>query len=134
MIRKTGRHLYHSCRPALIDHMRWGPVSRILEIMLPLFFERSSIARQRCIEANGTTCVVCGFNFEEKYGYIGKGFIHVHHIIPLNEIGSSYKVNYKKDLIPVCPNCHAMLHRKNDGAFTWEELKQMIDMNKQKEG
>lgn len=54
-------------------------------------------------------------NFEEVYGEIGKGFIHVHHIVPLSEINSEYKVNYKDDLIPVCPNCHSMLHKKIDG-------------------
>ncbi len=89
-------------------------------------YERSSIARQRCIEANGTSCVVCGFNFEETYGEIGKGFIHVHHVVPLNETGASYKVDYKKDLVPVCPNCHAMLHRKKGGAYSVQELKEII--------
>lgn len=91
-------------------------------------YERSSIARQRCIAENGTTCFVCGLNFEDFYGEIGKGFIHVHHIVPLHEIGETYKVDYKKDLIPVCPNCHAMLHRKKDGQpFTWQELKNIVD-------
>jgi 5-methylcytosine-specific restriction protein A len=90
-------------------------------------YERSSIARQRCIEHNGHCCFVCGIDFEKRYGEIGKNFIHIHHIVPLNEIGEEYKVDYKKDLIPVCPNCHAMLHRKINGEYvSWEELKDMI--------
>lgn len=90
-------------------------------------YERSTIARQRCIDAHGIACFVCGFSFEKTYGEIGKGFIHIHHIVPLNQIGSSYKVNFKNDLIPVCPNCHAMLHRKKDGGvYTWQELKAII--------
>ena len=94
-------------------------------------YERSSMARQKCIEYYGCRCHICGLDFEDKYGELGKGFIHVHHIVPLNEISNEYIVDYKKDLIPVCPNCHAMLHRKINGkTVTVEELKSII--NKQK--
>ncbi|MDO4815024.1 MAG: HNH endonuclease [Bacillota bacterium] len=94
-------------------------------------YERSSIARQRCISYNGTTCFVCGMNFEKRYGEIGKDFIHIHHIIPLNEIGKEYVIDYKKDLIPVCPNCHAMLHRKYLGKYLkWEELRELLSSKK----
>ena len=66
-------------------------------------------------------------NFEEKYGAIGKDFIHVHHKIPLSEINEEYIVDPVNDLIPVCPNCHAMLHRKiNDKYLNIEELKSVI--------
>jgi len=78
-------------------------------------YERSSVARARCIEFHGCACKVCGFDFEDVYGSLGEGFIHVHHIQPLHTIGCNYKINYETDLIPVCPNCHAMLHRKHDG-------------------
>lgn len=91
-------------------------------------YERSSIARQKCIEYHGCKCSVCGIDFEEKYGDLGKGFIHVHHIVPLNKIGREYVVDYKNDLIPVCPNCHAMLHRIVHGKeVTVEELKKIIN-------
>lgn len=94
-------------------------------------YERSSIARQKCIEYHGCRCQICGLDFEDKYGALGKGFIHVHHIVPLNEISNEYIVDYKKDLIPVCPNCHAMLHRKINGkTVTVEELKELINEDK----
>ena len=90
-------------------------------------YERSSIARKKCIEYHGIACKICGINFEKFYGEIGKDFIHVHHIIPLNEIGKEYKVNYKKDLIPVCPNCHAMLHKKvNNQHLSIKELQNIV--------
>lgn len=73
-------------------------------------YERNSQARQQCLAYWGYRCVVCGFDFQEKYGAIGKGFIHVHHLIPLSRIGQTYQVNPIEDLRPVCPNCHAMLH------------------------
>ena len=53
-------------------------------------------------------------NFRERYGPIGQEFIHVHHLTPLSEIRKSHKVDGAKDLRPVCPNCHAMLHRGQD--------------------
>jgi 5-methylcytosine-specific restriction protein A len=80
-------------------------------------YERNKEARDKCIEYHGKKCSICGFDFEKVYGELGKGFIHVHHIKPLSEIDKEYKVDYKKDLIPVCPNCHAMLHKKIKGEY-----------------
>ncbi len=77
-------------------------------------YERDPNARNECIEIHGINCAVCDMNFEEVYGLIGIGYIHVHHIRPLSEIKGSYVVNPRTDLIPVCPNCHAMLHRPKD--------------------
>lgn len=73
-------------------------------------YERNPEARRRCIEHHGTSCCVCGFNFEEKFGSVAQGFIHVHHLKPLSEIQEEYEVNPITDLRPVCPNCHAMIH------------------------
>lgn len=70
-------------------------------------YERDAKKRQECINDKGLCCYVCGMNFEEVYGEIGRDFIHVHHIKPLADNGQDISEN----LIPVCPNCHAMLHR-----------------------
>ncbi len=75
-------------------------------------YERSEFARQACIEYWGTQCCVCGFDFEETYGEIGRGYIHVHHLVPLSAIGDEHEVNPITDLRPVCPNCHHMLHKR----------------------
>lgn len=88
-------------------------------------YERNREARQKCIEANGCRCAVCGMSFEEKYGEIGRGFIHVHHVVPISSIGQDYVVDPLKDLVPVCPNCHNMLHRK-DPPLSIEELKWLL--------
>jgi hypothetical protein len=86
-------------------------------------YERNPIARKKCIEHYGAKCAVsnCGFDFEKLYGDIGKGFIHVHHLTQLSDIGQGYEVDPIKDLRPVCPNCHAMLHQKNP-PYTINEL------------
>lgn len=88
-------------------------------------YERDIRNRQLCILAKGTSCSVCGVNFEDKYGELGRGFIHVHHIVPVSMLGPHYMINPCEDLIPVCPNCHAMLHRKNP-PLTPEELGKII--------
>ncbi len=66
-----------------------------------------------------------GFNFRKYYGPTGKNFIHVHHLKPLSEVKDEYEVNPEEDLRPVCPNCHAMLHKKNP-LYEIEELKKLI--------
>lgn len=90
-------------------------------------YERDSTAREICIKAHGCKCNVCGLDFEKKYGELGRGFIHVHHIVPISTVGEEYKVDPIKDLIPVCPNCHAMLHRRgNDDMLSVKELQEII--------
>jgi hypothetical protein len=88
-------------------------------------YERNQQARSICIEHYGCICTVCEINFAEIYGKIGAGFIHVHHLIEISTIGEKYIVDPIKDLRPVCPNCHAMLHRKRP-AFTINELKDIV--------
>lgn len=89
-------------------------------------YERDSAARQKCLDEYGYKCSICNFDFEEKYGERGKDFIHVHHIVPLSEIKRGYEVKPLDDLIPVCPNCHAMLHRGGHTILP-KELKAMIN-------
>ena len=76
-------------------------------------YERSESARSACINHHGPICQVCHLNFEERYGEIGRGYIHIHHKVPLALVGGQYQVDPINDLVPVCPNCHAMLHRQN---------------------
>jgi 5-methylcytosine-specific restriction protein A len=88
-------------------------------------YERNPRARKACIDHFGHTCSVCGFDFESFYGEIGTNFIHVHHLVPVSEIGSEYSINPIRDLRPVCPNCHAMLHR-NSSVLSIEELQAIL--------
>lgn len=88
-------------------------------------YERDSEARLKCIKHYGFDCVVCGMNLKNVYGEIGKNYIHVHHLIPISSIGEEYVVDPVRDLRPVCPNCHSMLHRKNP-PYSIEELSSMI--------
>lgn len=94
-------------------------------------YERNLQARQICLNTHGYRCSVCEMSFEEYYGDIGRGFIHVHHIKELSSIRGEYEIDPVKDLRPVCPNCHAMLHKKKR-AFSVDELRQRL--KKQNEG
>ena len=88
-------------------------------------FERNPVARRQCLEHYGVSCQCCNFNFYNIYGELGQNYIHVHHIIPLAKIRKNYQVDPTKDLIPLCANCHAMIHRRNP-PLSIEELKEII--------
>jgi len=88
-------------------------------------YERDPKARAACLKRHGYNCHVCGMNFQDIYGDIGKNFIHVHHRKPLAGRRMDYKVNPTIDLVPVCPNCHTMLHTSTP-PLGIEELKERI--------
>ena len=97
-------------------------------------YERDLEARRKCIEVHGCKCIVCGMDFEKMYGELGRDFIHVHHIVPISTIGEENKIDPVNDLVPVCPNCHAMLHRDgNKKVLTVDELKEIIATNNKKQ-
>lgn len=73
-------------------------------------YERNPAARARCLDHHGYACAVCSFDFESAYGELGRNYIHVHHVVPLADVRAEYLVDPIKDLVPVCPNCHAMIH------------------------
>ena len=83
--------------------------------------ERLKKNRDACLAAlpldqrDAPPCAVCSMNFLERYGEIGRRFIHVHHLRPSSSLDVDGElVVPMKDLAPVCPNCHAMLHHHMD--------------------
>lgn len=89
-------------------------------------YERNPRARAACVSHFGARCAVCDFVFADFYGELGEGYIHVHHLRNLASIGEEYEVNPLEDLRPVCPNCHAMLHRVQP-AMSIEALQAIIE-------
>jgi 5-methylcytosine-specific restriction enzyme A len=98
-----------------------GAVTRVLVNK----YERDRRARAACIIHHGTACAVCQFDFESRYGELGRDFVHVHHIRELSTLGPGYQVDPALDLIPLCANCHAMAHRRTP-ALTPRELKRRL--------
>lgn len=76
-------------------------------------YERNPDARKKCLKHYGAACAVCKFDFDLIYGDISNGFIHVHHLVEVSSRKGTYQVDPIADLRPVCPNCHAMLHKQS---------------------
>lgn len=89
-------------------------------------YERDEYLRATCLAHYGAVCAVCGFDFTMMYGEVGAGFMHVHHLIPLAyRDDDGIPLDPIADLRPVCPNCHAMLHRRSP-PYAIDELKMII--------
>lgn len=89
-------------------------------------YERNSKNRTKAIEIHGLNCYACGFNFEEVYGERGKDFIEIHHVKPLSTLEEAVVIDPETDLVPLCANCHRMIHRRKNEVLTIEELKNLI--------
>lgn len=82
-----------------------------LKLSVTRKFERSRINRAICLRHHGFRCQGCGLLLQELYGALGANVIHVHHLVPVSKMGGSYVLDPKLDLIPLCPNCHNIVHR-----------------------
>lgn len=90
-------------------------------------YERIRHNREKAVEIHGCKCMICGFDFEKKYGEIGKGFIEVHHVKPLFSLDEEVEINPETDLVCICPNCHRMIHHRRGEIITPDELKYMLE-------
>ena len=92
--------------------------------------ERDPAAR-RAAEAywrglrGGLICEGCGLDFGKRYGPRGEGFMHFHHRTPLAEAEGQRVVDGARDLVPLCPNCHAIVHR-GEKVLDIEVLRQLL--------
>ena len=93
-------------------------------------YERDRTARDKCLQHYDTRCAVCGKDMSEIYGPEATGLIHVHHLKPLSEVKGGYQVNPIADLRPVCPNCHAVIHRRKP-PYKIEEVKGFLEKVRQ---
>lgn len=92
-------------------------------------YERSKRARRECLNHYGRKCYACGIDPNKTFAFLGKlkvdfdnGIIQVHHKIPLSQIPRAYKIDPIKDLVPLCPNCHSIVHLQ-DPPISVENIK-----------
>jgi 5-methylcytosine-specific restriction enzyme A len=74
-------------------------------------YERNTSARDACLAHYGFSCQACGIEMRAIYGDIAAGLIEVHHLQPISQSAEEYIVDPVKDLIPLCPNCHRVIHK-----------------------
>ena len=89
--------------------------------------ERPSSSKIKRIKKKlGYICQACGFDYEGKYGELGKGYIEAHHLVPISELkkGEVRKTS-EKDFAVLCSNCHRMIHKLSDPSDI-EKLKRII--------
>ena len=89
-------------------------------------YERNPRNRAMAIVLHGNNCLGCGFSFDVVYtsGH-ARGYIEVHHIRPLSE--GPMEVDPRHDLIPLCANCHRMVHRRTNQWLGLEALQQLLN-------
>ncbi|AUZ89410.1 hypothetical protein CVO76_12735 [Arthrobacter agilis] len=91
------------------------------EYQLSARYERSRANRAAAIAIHGLVCRVCGFEFNSVYGPLARGYVEVHHLTPVSMMGEPRPVDPRTDLVPLCANCHRMVHRRWP-PFSPEEL------------
>lgn len=92
---------------------------------------RNMLLRQACIDyykalhGGHLVCECCGFDFRCAYA-IDDEYIEVHHMHPFSQTDGQHEVCAETDLVPLCANCHRMIHHAQGGhgnCLSLEELK-----------
>ena len=85
---------------------------------------RNPALRRACIQKYGYQCQCCGMDFASLYGEeLGAGFIEVHHLKMISNFENERPDNYLENLVPLCSNCHSMIHHGKNGPLTLRELR-----------
>jgi predicted HNH restriction endonuclease len=97
---------------------------KLLQVLVSRY-ERDPKARKACIKLHGNKCIGCEIDFKKLYGKDIPDIIHVHHIKPLAGYQKERATDIAKDLVPLCPNCHSVVHSHNS-LMSMNELKRRI--------
>lgn len=89
-------------------------------------YERHPELRARAIAIHGLRCLACDVDMGDIYGDLGRGYVHVHHKRPLSMLEGATALDPMKDLVPLCPNCHCMIHRPKNTVLTVNELRGIL--------
>lgn len=79
----------------------------------------------RSLHGGHLVCECCGFDFSRAYA-ISDEYIEIHHLHPFAQTDGPHPVNALTDLVPLCANCHRMIHHGQGGngnCMTLEQLK-----------
>lgn len=87
---------------------------------------RNPALRQQCLDKYGYQCQCCGMDFAEMYGEsLGGNFIEVHHLKLISTFEKDgVPENFLENLVPLCSNCHSMIHHIKDSEHTLRDLRE----------
>jgi 5-methylcytosine-specific restriction enzyme A len=88
-------------------------------------YERDRRNRAAALAIHGYVCKACDLDMGERYGAAAAGLIEVHHVTPVSEVGEGYIVDPSNDLVPLCPNCHSVTHRRSP-SYSVGEVRAML--------
>lgn len=87
--------------------------------------EENFMWRIETMKYHGNQCALCGMDYVEIYGDPGKGRMQIHLREDLE--GEEIHPHVATDLMPICANCHDIVH----GGMDPEELAAMIRLNRE---
>lgn len=98
--------------------LRWSLGSR---------YESDPDATRICLVHHGPSCSACRFDFAAAFGSAGADLMQAHHIVPPRLVTDGYELDPVTDLVPLCPNCHAMAHAGFPDPYTPAELRRLLE-------
>ena len=106
--------VYPEGREVLVQHKKRERNSAVVQAAKAMFLRKHG----------KFVCQACGFDFQDFYGDVGRGFIEAHHTMPVSELRAGSKTK-AADIALVCSNCHRMLHRRRPW-ITMSDLKMLL--------
>lgn len=103
----------------------WAPTQPIESILVNAR-ERDPLNRSLCFARHGSSCAVCGVDPAQRYGTFAEGFIEAHELYRPLDADHPQEFDPARDLVPVCPTCHALLHRGRNIPLSIEELRKAM--------
>ncbi|MDB5526057.1 MAG: endonuclease [Rhizobium sp.] len=88
-------------------------------------YERDRRNRAAALAIHGYSCKACKLDMSERYGAAASGLIEVHHVTPVSHLGEGYIIDPRTDLVPLCPNCHSVAHRRSP-PYSIDDLREML--------
>lgn len=100
------------------------------QVRLHVQYERSRKNRLAAIQFHGTKCKACSFNFNQRYTRLhAQDFIEIHHVRSVAQ-QKGRPVDPKTDLVPLCSNCHSMVHRQHGTILSVDKLQGLLRVKK----
>ncbi len=118
------------CNEELTEFVTVGNTEGARRFVYASRIERNYQNRIDAIRMHGYKCQVCGFDFVETYGELGRNYIEVHHVNPLAEQDGEHIVNPAVDLVCLCANCHRMMHRNRNQVLSIDQLRDVLNENR----